>query len=67
MESGDGAVILKRTISPSKQVHPGNADRNSKWQVDILIQSTFKFNTLEQAFPMPLVRIEVTDIKCFSY
>lgn len=55
MESGDGDVIWKRTISPLKQVHPGIADRNSKWQVDILIQSTFKFNTTEQAFPMLLV------------
>lgn len=63
MESGDGEVILKRTISPLKQVHPGNTDRNSKWQVDILIQNTFKFHTIEHA----LVRIEVTGIKCFSY
>lgn len=45
METGDSEVILKGTISPLKQVHHGNADRNSKWQVDILIQSTFKFNT----------------------
>ena len=30
MESEKGEVILKRTISLLKPVHPGNSDRNSK-------------------------------------
>lgn len=67
MESGHGEVILKRTITSLKPVHPGNSDRNSKLRVGSLIQSTFKFNIVEQALFMPVVRIEVTGIKCFRY
>lgn len=37
MESGDGQVILKLTISLLKPVHPGNSDRNSKLQVGNMI------------------------------
>lgn len=65
MKSEKGEVILKRTISMLKPVPPGNADRNYKLQA---MGSKAHLNLIsEQALFMPLVRTEVTDIKCFSY
>lgn len=67
IECGHGEVILERTLYSLKPVHPGNSGSYSKLQVSNLIQNAFKFNIVEQALFMPLVRIEVTGIKCFSY